>query len=99
MNELAEKWANHQVLTEAEAFDYAIRSTIKKNDFHTDDELEQTFREGYIKGVETAQKEGLDKFNSILEENIELRRQLRTLNDMNSRLREAILRRSDEEWD
>lgn len=100
MNELAEKWAKHQSLTEAEAFDYAIKySRIKKTDFEADDLLEQTFREGYIKGVETAQKEGLDKFNSILEENIELRRQIKVLTDMNSRLREAILRGGEEEWD
>lgn len=100
MNKLAEEWAKHQSLTEAEAFEYAIKSSrIKKTDFEADDLLEQTFREGYIKGVETAQKEALEKFNSILEENIELRRQIKTISDMNNKLREAIRRGAEEEWD
>lgn len=99
-SQMPANWAGEQALTEAAAFDYAVRtSNINKTDFNTDDALEQAFRQGYTKGIETAQQESLDKFNSILEENIELRRQLQTLTDMNNRLREAILRGREEEWD
>lgn len=99
-NDEARYWAENLAESEGEAFERAIKaSIIKKTDFETDDLLEQTFREGYLKGVEIAQKESLEKFNSILEENIELRRQLKTISEMNNRLREAIIRNSEEEWD
>lgn len=60
------------------------------------DEIEQAFREGYLKGTETAQKEALEKFNSIIEENTELRRELKVIHEMNERLRAAISRNQEE---
>ena len=91
-------WAGEQAISEAEAFEKTIKSTnIKKTEFQTNDVVEQAFREGYLKGVETAQKEALDRFNSILEENISLRRQLKTIDELNNRLRETI-RKGQEDY-
>lgn len=89
-------WAGEQALTEAEAFEWAIKP--KKENIKTC-EYQRGFDDGYKIGLEEAQQVTLDKFTGIIEENTELRRQIRTLESMNTRLREAILRGADEEWE
>ncbi|MBO7474102.1 MAG: hypothetical protein J6U00_08915 [Ruminococcus sp.] len=93
LNELAEKWAKENAINEAEAFEYAIRSTnIKGND----SSRFEAFREGYRKGVETAQ----ENIDMLLKENNDLKRQLKSIQEiqeMYKRLRETI-RRGQEDY-
>lgn len=87
--EQAKKWAKHQALTEAEAFEYAIRSSkIKKTDFVIDDKYEQAYRQGRLDQA----KENLAEINK-------LRNKIQEQNDRINRLTETIQRRSDNEWD
>ena len=95
-NDQAKEWATNKALTEEEAFDYAVRSTnIKKENC----EYMRGFDEGYKKGLEDAQQATLEKFNGILEENTEFRKQIKAMNDMITRLRECIARNNEMEYD
>ena len=79
----------NKALTEAEAFQYLTE----------EDRYKQGFDDGYKVGLEEAQQVTLDKFTGIIEENTELRRQVREMEIRNSRMREAILRGMEEEWE
>lgn len=82
----------NKALTEAEAFDYVTPE-------NTNEIYKQGFDEGYKSGLGDAQQIALEKFTGIIEENTELRRQIRVLEDMNRRMREAMLRGAEEEWE
>lgn len=89
-------WAGEEALTEAEAFEWAVKSSkIKKND----NEYQRGFDDGYKIGLEEAQQATLEKFNGIIQENTDLRKELKVLSDMNTRMREALLHSSETDYD
>ena len=48
-SDLAKEWAEKEASSEAEAFEFAIKSTaIKKTDFDIDDKYEQAYRQGRL---------------------------------------------------
>lgn len=48
-SDLAKEWAEKDARSEAEAFEFAIKSTaIKKTDFDIDDKYEQAYRQGRL---------------------------------------------------
>ena len=91
-NDQAKGWAKEKALTEEEAFNYVIRSgQIKQSEFEIDDQYEQAYRKGRADQREYDER--------LIAENEELRHQVRVLNDMNMRLREAILHHTDYDYD
>ena len=87
--EQAKKWAKQKALTEAEAFEYAIRSAnIRKTDFEIDDKYKQAYRQGRI-----------DQARDNMAEIKALQNKIQEQNDRINRLTETIQRRSDNEWD
>ena len=48
-SDLAKEWAEKEASSEAEAFEFAIKSTaIKKTDFDIDNKYEQAYRQGRL---------------------------------------------------
>lgn len=91
-NKIAQRWAEEQGMTEEEAFEWAVKSSkIKKNDFEIDDKYEQAYRQG--------RKDQEKEDERLIAENADLRHQIRVLNDMNMRMREAILHHTDLDYD
>ena len=84
-----EQWAKHQALTEAEAFERAVKSSkIIKTDFVVDDKYEQAYRQGR-----------LDQANETAAEITNLRNKIKEQNDRINKLTETIQRGSENEWD
>ena len=48
-SDIVKEWAEKEASSEAEAFEFAIKSTaIKKTDFDIDDKYEQAYRQGRL---------------------------------------------------
>lgn len=88
MDKIAKEWAKEQALTEAEAFDWAVR-TANIKEFEIDDQYEQAYRKG------RADQEKEDE--RLISENAELRHELKVQAEQINKLREA-LRRGQEDY-
>lgn len=56
-SDLAKEWAEKEASSEAEAFEFAIKSTaIKKTDFDIDDKYEQAYRQGRLDQAQADEK-------------------------------------------
>lgn len=85
-------WAGEQALTEAEAFEWAVKSAkIKKAEFEIDDKYEQAYRKG--------KADQLKEDERLIAENAELRDMIKQQAQQINRLREAIRRGSEDFWD
>ena len=87
--EQAKQWAKQQALTEAEAFNYAIRASSIK--FEVDDTCEQAYRQG--------KADQLKEDERLIAENAELRDMIKQQAEQINRLREAIRRGSEDFWE
>lgn len=87
MEKIAKEWAKEQALTEAEAFDWAVR-TANIKEFEIDDKYEQAYRKG------RADQEKEDE--RLISENAELRDTVKIQAEQIRRLRECIARGSEE---
>lgn len=93
-SDLAKEWAEKEASSEAEAFEFAIKSTaIKKMDFDIDDKYEQAYRQGWHDGFKCCNDKMASKF---LNENAELRDTIKIQSEQIHKLRECIARNHED---
>ena len=92
-NELPEEWAKEEAVSEADAFENALRaSTIKQKLYEPDDEVEQAYRQGFHEGFKSAAEK-------VFKENAELRDTIKIQAEQIQRLRECINRNHEDFYD
>ena len=100
LHKTAEAWAEKTAASEAEAFETALKR-IKP--FEVSDEVEQAYRQGYSAGYKAAEDRLIHNMAiptkaaaTVMNENAELREELKVQAEQIQRLRECIARSNEE---
>lgn len=95
-----EKEKGAEKMSEATHFEAVIQN--KHNEFKVNDEVEQAYRQGYEAGIKQYEEKHFNECRQISEYDIEvkeLKAKIKSLEEQNSKLREALARSSEVEYE
>lgn len=95
-----EKEKGEGKMSEATHFEAVMQN--KHNEFKVNDEVEQAYRQGYEAGIKQYEEKHFNECRQISEYDIEinkLKKQVKSLEEQNNKLREAIARNTEVEYE